>query len=115
MTAVKVLSGRDRVRIVAAREIRERVMARSFQVTTVLVALAVAAAIVVPNLGDDGPGTIRVGHVGPPTAATRDAAEAAGRLAGVRVEVVDLPDAGAAEGAVRAEDVDLALLGGTGS
>jgi ABC-2 type transport system permease protein len=98
------------VRLVAAREIRERVRARSFQITTLLVALAVAAAIVIPNLGDDGPGSVRLGQVGTLTAATREAAEAAGRLAGVRVELVALADTGAAEGALRADEVDLALL-----
>jgi len=104
------LSGRDRVRLVAAREIRERVRARSFQITTVLVALAVAAAIVIPNLGDEGPDTVRLGQVGTPTAETRETAEAAARLAGLRVELVTLPNTGAAEGALRADDVDLALL-----
>jgi len=93
------LSGRDRVRLVAAREIRERVRARSFQITTVLVALAVAAAIVIPNLGDEGPDTVRLGQVGTPTAETRETAEAAARLAGLRVELVTLSNTGAAEGA----------------
>jgi len=102
------MSGRDRVGLVAAREIRERVRARSFQITTVLVALAVIAAIVIPNLG-------REGQVGAPSAAARDAAVASGRLTGVRVEVVTLPDTGATEGALRADEVDLALLQGTES
>ena len=75
-----------------------------------VVALAVAAAIVIPNLGDGGPGTVRLGQVGTPTAETRETAEAAARLAGLRVELVTLPNTGAAEGAVRADDVDLALL-----
>jgi hypothetical protein len=75
-----------------------------------LLASAVAAAIVIPNLGDEGPDTVRLGQVGTPTAETRETAEAAARLAGLRVELVTLPNTGAAEGALRADNVDLALL-----
>ncbi|MDQ3574425.1 MAG: ABC transporter permease [Actinomycetota bacterium] len=103
------MSGADRLRLVAAREIRERVRARSFQVTTVLVALGVAAAIIVPNLADEGPDTVRVGERGTTTPARHQAVLAAGRLAGVQVEFVPLPDLGAAERGLRSEELDLAL------
>lgn len=106
------MTGADRLRLVAAREVRERLRARSFQITTVVLALAVVAAIVLPSLGDGDPPTVKVGHPGAPTAARRDAVAAAGRLAGVRVEPVAVPDRGAAERALGAGDVDLAVLDG---
>ncbi|MDQ3570367.1 MAG: ABC transporter permease [Actinomycetota bacterium] len=107
------MSGADRMRLVAAREIRERVRARSFQITTVLMAVGVAAVIIVPNLADEGPDTVRVGEIGTPTPARREALLAAGRLAGVQVALVSVPDPGAAERGLRAEELDLALLART--
>lgn len=99
------------VALVARREWRERVRTKTFLIGSAALALLPAAAIVVPALiRDDGPRTRQVALVGttpPPLAAALEAG-----LPGTTIETRALPDRTAARAAIRAGDVDAAVIDG---
>lgn len=102
-------------RLVAERELRERMRSRSFAVITVILLLAALAAVIVPALvGDDGPdtATVAVASDGPPGLA--EAIAAAGRAQELEIAVRERP-AAEAERAAAAGDVDAAVVGAEGS
>jgi ABC-2 type transport system permease protein len=76
------------IRLVAAREIRERTRGRIFRVGTVLILAAVAAAIVIPVLRSSGTNVRRVGVVGALPADYRDAILSAGPLVHTTIDLV---------------------------
>ncbi len=99
------------IRLVATREIRERVRDKSFLISIVVVLVVLGAFVGVPELlGFNDPDTYRVGAVGAesePLAAA--AAEQSGEDA--RVERTDFADLAEAERALAAEEVDVVVAG----
>lgn len=100
------------VGLVAAREVRERVRGRVFRIGTLLILVAVAAAVVVPTLTGGPHPPQRVGVVGTLSAPARAAVTAAGRSVGAGVHFVPEPGQGSAERALRSGTVDLAVVDG---
>ena len=101
------------VRLVAAREVRERLRTRSFRVATVLSAVLVAAGVAVPRLlGDDSAPRYDVGVVGAASAPLREAVARAGTEVGAEVTVAAVAEEAAAEEAVRSGELDVALVDG---
>ena len=108
------LSSGQLVRLVAGREISTRIRDRTFIASSVLMIVLILGVLVfqvVVNSGDD---TRRVGVVGDP-GQLGTAIEAQAGALGVGVEVVPLDTGDAARAAVESEDVDAALLDGTGT
>jgi ABC-2 type transport system permease protein len=108
------LSSGQLVRLVAGREISTRIRDRTFIASSVLMIVLILGVLVfqvVVNSGDD---TRRVGVVGDP-GQLGTAIEAQAGALGVGVEVVPLDTGDAARAAVEGEDVDAALLDGTGT
>jgi ABC-2 type transport system permease protein len=95
--------------LVAAREIQQRVRGRAFRVGTVLILVAVAAAILIPKFTGGGKSTLQVGVVGPVTA-VQPAVEAAGAGLGTQVQLVGEPSADAARSDLHAGRVDLVVV-----
>jgi ABC-2 type transport system permease protein len=100
------------VGLVARREIRERVRGRIFRVGTVVILLAVGAAIVIPAIhGNSKTKAQRVGVV----AQDKSLAPLVRHMAvatGIAATVVSEPSSTAAEAAVRSGAVDLAVESG---
>jgi ABC-2 type transport system permease protein len=97
--------------LVARREIRDRARAKSFWVASVILLLAVAAAVIIPALTHGGRATARVGIVGGPVAALTQTVREAGRVSGTTVTVVPLPDVTAARAKLRSGDLAAVLVG----
>src|SRR3712207_5934047 len=101
------------VRLVAAREVSSRIRDKNFVISSVVILLLLLGTMAFQVVVSSGEETRRVavvaddGRIGP-------AVEAQGEAVGVDVEVVDVPDEAAARDAVEAEEVDAALVGGTG-
>jgi ABC-2 type transport system permease protein len=87
--------------LVALRELRQGARARSFRIVTVVLVLAVAAAVVIPALVHGRDTTKKVGIVGGSRAAMTRTVQTAARIAGATVKVVPLPDVTAARAQVR--------------
>jgi ABC-2 type transport system permease protein len=101
------------VRLVAAREVSSRIRDKNFVLSSAVILLLLLGTMVFQVVISSGEATSRVavaaddGRLGP-------AIEAQGEAVGVDVEVVDVPDEPAARDAVEAEEVDAALVDGTG-
>jgi len=95
--------------LVARREIREATRAMSFRVTLVLSALALAAIIVIANLGGDDDAAERIVVAGPDAAGRVEPIEQLGAAVGVDLEVTTAPDNAAARAAVRDGEADVAI------
>lgn len=104
-------TGASILRLIAAREIRERLRTRAFRVMTVLTLLIVIGSIAIPSLQGSDPPVYDVGLVAPASEAIHLAVEGIGPQIGADVDVVDLPDAATAEAAVRTGKVDVAVVG----
>lgn len=103
------------VRLVAAREITERIRQRSFLVSTGITVLLVLAVVIAGALLGDRRTSYDVGVVGGEQTVSGAAAgllQRQAEAADVTVRLRPLPDDAAAVSAVRAEDVDVALVGG---
>lgn len=99
--------------LVAQRELRTRGRSRAYRVTTVILLVAVAAAVVIPAIVARSSKPERVGIVGgSATAMTRIVTEA-GRIAGTQVTVVPEPDLATAESRLRSGDLGTVLVDGT--
>lgn len=97
-------------RLVALRELRQGLRARSFRIVTVLLVLAVAAAVVIPATMHGRPKVQKVGIVGGSEAALTRTVETAAKIAGAAVKVVRLPNMRAAKGRLRAGTLDAVLV-----
>src|SRR5215831_14700006 len=109
------MSAASAVRLVAAREVRERGRSKVFWVGTSVVLAGVVAAIVVPAvLGHHGQQTFRVGTVGaaPPGLVSLVTADAA--ALGGRARVRAIGSAAAARSALDTHALDLVIEGQTG-
>ncbi|MCA1843267.1 MAG: ABC transporter permease [Actinobacteria bacterium] len=107
------MKARHVVALVARRDVVERARTRTFRISTAVMTLAAAAAVLVPHAVAGGPTTYDVGLVGAPSEPLAAAlAAAGGRGTGTRVRVVRPPDQGAAEAALRRGSLDLAVVDG---
>jgi ABC-2 type transport system permease protein len=99
------------VGLVARREIRERVRGRTFRVGTLVILVAVAAAVTIPVLRKGSQSHAHVGVVGALSAPLRTTVVAAGTAFGSKVTFVDEPSLAAATRALKAKRIDLVLVG----
>ena len=101
------------VRLVALREVRERVRGRLFKLGTVFILLVVVAAIVIPALHhSSGPTVQTVGVVGRLSPEAARALRAAGVQSQDRVRLVRQPSLPSAERALRDGTIDVAVIDG---
>ena len=98
------------IRLVAAREISERLESRAVRITTVVMALFVVAGVIVPGLIHGSAKTTRIGLVGAPAQALAPSLVATGKAANVKVRVVTVPSQPAARTEVKQGKLDLALV-----
>lgn len=99
----------DPTALVAGREIREATRATSFRVTLIISAIALAAIIVVANLGGSSDDAERVVVAGPDASARVAPIEQLGRAVGTDIVVTVVPDDAAAVAAVQDGDADVAV------
>jgi ABC-2 type transport system permease protein len=100
------------VGLVARREILERVRGRIFRVGTLVILLAVGAAIVIPTINSNTPTAQQVGVVGTSSGSLKPLAEQAAKRAGTTVHLVAEPSTAAAEAGVRSGRLDAAVVDG---
>ena len=99
------------VRLVAAREVRERLVAKSFWIlTALLVVLILAGGVISRVASDDGPGTLTVGVAGDVPQSIEDQLVATAPLFDRDVEVSPLDSADAARTALEDGDIDVAIV-----
>ncbi len=104
------MSGRERpVWLVAKREIREATRANAFKVTLIISAVALAAIIVIANLGGGGTDTQDVVVAGPDSSGRVTGIQQLGTAAGIDVRVSAVPDDATARAAVDDEQADVAV------
>lgn len=97
------------VLIILGREFTERLRSRTFLISNAAILVLLVLSLALPALlADSGP--TRLGSVGPDAGRIATIAAAQQDTFDVELEVVALADAGAAEAAVDAGDVDAALL-----
>jgi ABC-2 type transport system permease protein len=94
---------------VATREIREATRTTSFRVTLIISAIALAAIIVLANLGGSSEDVERIVVAGPDAPARVAPIEQLGRAVGTEVVVTVAPDDAAAVAAVDDGDADIAV------
>jgi ABC-2 type transport system permease protein len=101
--------------MVAGREIRERIRGRIFRIGTLVLLVAVAAAIIIPTFQSNSGGPTRqtVGMVGPVSAPLRQIVEAAGTQSGDEITIVSEQSLAAAKTSLLANKIDLAVIGGS--
>ena len=101
------------VRLVAGREVSTRIRDKTFLISSAVILLLVLGAMVFQVIVASGAGKLTVGVVGDP--ALRAALQTQGQAVGADVTVVRLADETAARQALKAGDVDGALIDGTGA
>ncbi len=98
------------MRLVAAREVRERLRAKSFYILTGLLVVGILVGGVIARIAqDDGPSTVDVGVVGGPAELVATI-EGAGAEVGTAIRASAIDDDAAARRALDAGDVDVVLL-----
>jgi ABC-2 type transport system permease protein len=97
--------------LVARREMRARMRARSARIFTAILLLAVAAAVVIPALVSGGGGAKRVGVLGGDASLTRTV-RLAGRVLDTPVRAVPVRDLAAARAGLEDGSLDAVLVGG---
>ncbi|HEX4163407.1 MAG TPA: ABC transporter permease [Acidimicrobiales bacterium] len=101
------------VGLVARREILERVRGRIFRVGTIIILLAVGAAIVIPKIhSSTTTPPQKVGVVGAPNAVLTKVIKDSGRRGNVPVRVVSEQSEESARAALRDGDLDVAIVNG---
>lgn len=98
------------IKLVAAREVRERFRSKAFRISTLIGAAIVCALIIIPTLNEGKTQTYDVALVNVQDPVIRAAASNAGTAAGVKVKVRDYADEAKARAAVKAGTVDIALI-----
>jgi ABC-2 type transport system permease protein len=108
------VSGRDAAILVARREFGERARQRSFQISFgVTVAIVVVVAVLSGVLGSDDTERYEVGAQGAQAVAIAEAAHELGPRFDVRVQPRRFADVAQARAAVRDEEVEVAIVGGS--
>jgi ABC-2 type transport system permease protein len=102
------------IRLVAAREVSTRLRDKTFLVGSAVMLLLIIGLLVFQVVVNSGSDDSRIGVTGD-TGALGPALQAQGEVLGLDVTVVELGDDAAARTAVEDEDVDAAVLGGTGA
>lgn len=98
------------VRLVAAREVRERLRAKSFYILSGLLVLVILGIGIGSRfVGDDGPGTIHAATVGPEADRMADAISATAEALDREAEVRSYDGSAEARSALEAGDVDVVL------
>jgi ABC-2 type transport system permease protein len=102
------------VGIVAMREIRERIRGRIFRVGTLVLLIAVAAAIIIPTFHSSsrGPTTQTVGIVGRASSQVEQVVHSAGTASQDVVRIVPELSVATAKTELRSGKIDLAIIGG---
>jgi ABC-2 type transport system permease protein len=98
-------------RLVAEREIRERGRSTALRVGTVISLLLVTAAVAIPALRKSHGPTYRVGLVGNLSKPVEDSVVRAGAEVGAKVRLQPEPSEAAAASDLRANRIDLAVIG----
>lgn len=101
-------------RLVAAREIRERVRGRMFRIGTLILLAVVAAAIVIPVLTRGKPHVQQVGVVGSLPAAAEAQITADATSIGTSARFIPEPSEAQARDALSSGQLDLAVVAGPG-
>jgi len=105
----------DGIRLVARREIVERMRTKTYLTSTaVLIAVALAAVLVPAVIGSTGPRTVKVGLVGERATALATPLSAAASSADLEVDTTHLPAANDARQAVENGQLDIAVVDGSG-
>ena len=107
------MSGMRAVRLIAMREIAERVRGRALGVMTVLTTLLVVAGIVIPAAIRGGTTETTIGLVGVPAQSAGPTIAEIAASANVRIVLVDIPSVGMANDDLQRGSLDVALVGGT--
>jgi ABC-2 type transport system permease protein len=97
--------------LVARRELRERVSARSFRISTIILVIAVACAVGIPALVSGGGTANRVGIVGANQAALAATVRQAGSVLGEKVEATPVASQAAGEAQLRRGKLDALYVG----
>lgn len=97
------------IMLVAGREVRQRLRAKSFRVTTVIVLLGVAAAIIVPHELSSNTHLTVVGLVGQPAPTVSQSVTGAEVSTGVKLRIAPFPDLASAEAALRTGEINVAV------
>jgi ABC-2 type transport system permease protein len=105
-------AARGSVGLVATREVTQRLRGRAFRIATIIMLLAIGAAIVIPTVGGNGTDRSKVGISGTLTGAERAAIFTVGKQVGSAVEIVSEPSATVARAEVANGNVDLAVIDG---
>lgn len=98
--------------LVARREWRERMAARSYRISTAILVLGIAAAVGIPALLGGGSDTSKVGVVGGDTGALAATVRQAGTVLDEPVRTIAFSDLGTARSKLRAGDLDALYVGG---
>ncbi len=98
------------VRLIAWREIRERLQGRLLRVVTVLTALLVVAGVVLPTLINPAARPTRIGLVGPAAQAIAPQLERTAESSRMKIAVRRLADRAAATSELRGGRLDTALI-----
>ena len=109
------MNRRGITRLVAEREITERLQGRLIRIMTVVTAVVVAGAILVPSLIKSSPAPTRVGLVGSSAQELAPALERTAAAAKTKVTVTDVADDAAARAELLAGELDVALIVGPSS
>jgi ABC-2 type transport system permease protein len=97
------------IRVIAGREISERIGSRVLRISTAILTVLVVAGVAVPSLVHGHTSTTRVGLVSAPAQALGPMLAAASRVSGQKLAVTDLADAQTARIALSRGQVDVAV------
>jgi ABC-2 type transport system permease protein len=96
--------------LVALRELRQGARARSFRIVTVILVLAVAAAVVIPAVVHGHRTVDKVGIIGGSPAAMTRTVQTAARIVGATVKIVPLSDLASAQTQLRSGALAAVLI-----
>jgi ABC-2 type transport system permease protein len=100
---------RSTTRLVAGREISERIDGRALWITTAIMALLVVTGVVLPGLLSSSAAPTAIGLVGPPAQAMAPSLRRAASAAKVEVTIIDVADSAAARAKLKDGSLDVAL------
>jgi ABC-2 type transport system permease protein len=103
------------IRLIAEREVRERVSGRVTRIVTVATAILVVAGIAIPGLVKSSAALAKIGLVGSSSQALAPALERAAKAAKVTVRLSDMAGIAPAQALLDAGKLDVAIDVGTGS
>ena len=107
------MNGTRAVRLIAMREISERVRGRALRIMTALTTVLVVAGIVIPAAIRGGTAPTTIGLVGGPAQGTGPTVARIAASAGIKVVLVDVPSVAVANDDLQNGVLDVALVGGT--